>query len=120
MGAVLLAVFFCGISSFTCFLLWDVCGFGFRESWFPTGCWGLFIYLSTKRWIVFFRASFFLGAGLWQDKTKGPKKSIKRERFLIQFIPQSIVWVQTKQNVNLGLYSGRCGVLAVSIRARFI
>lgn len=51
-GGSFICGFFCGISLFACFLVWDVGGFGFRESWFPTG--GLFIYLGTKRWIVFF------------------------------------------------------------------
>lgn len=56
-----------GFAYLPVFLVWDVCGFflGLRESW------GLFIYLGTKWWIVFFfELLFFSGAVLWQGKNK--------------------------------------------------
>lgn len=92
MGAVLLAVF-CGISFFLPIFLGLWYGMlvvsSLRELVFG-GCW-VCSYLGMSWWIIFFFSSFFfLGAGLWQDKTKGPKKSIKRERFLIHFFPSSL------------------------------
>lgn len=40
------------------------------------GCWVLFIYLGvgTRWWICLFLSFFFLGAGSWQDKTKGHRR----------------------------------------------
>lgn len=71
--------FFCGIS-FTCFS--------------GMGCWWFFlervVHISGYEVVdrLFFRASFFFRCRIVAgQKQKGPKKSIKRERFLIQFLP---------------------------------
>lgn len=81
--------------AFFCLFFW-VSGMGCwwflaLESWFPVDVG--FVHISWYELVdhLFFSSFFFfLGAGLWQDKTKGPKKSIKRERFLIHFFPSSL------------------------------